>query len=80
MMNPRNSESFAPVVLSLAVLVVSPALAPLVPTELVTTLMATPLRRAVSAALLLVLMSGVALWIVSRVSVQMAAAAEGGNE
>lgn len=74
------SESFGPVILSLGILVVTPALALLVPNELVTTLTATPLRRAVSATLLLVLVAGLILWFVSHASIRTATAVKGGDD
>lgn len=79
MMNPRNSEPFAPVVLGLAVLVVTPGLGLLVPNELVATLTATPLQQAVSAIILLVLLAGWSLWVVPGVSIRAAVAGDGGS-
>ena len=78
-MNPRSSEPFAPVILGLAVLVVTPGLVLLAPTELVATLTATPLRQAVSATILLVLLAGWSLWMVPGVSIHATAPSEGGE-
>lgn len=77
MVNLHTTDPFAPAILGLAILVGSPALALLLPAETVATLTATPLRRAVSATLLLVLISGLTLWAVSRASLRAASAVEG---
>ncbi|HET7324723.1 MAG TPA: hypothetical protein VFJ06_10355 [Halococcus sp.] len=71
------SESFAPVILGLGILVVTPALALLVPNELIATLAATPLRRAVSAFVVLMTVGVALFWAVSRVSLRATSAVEG---
>lgn len=80
MVNPHNSDSFGPVILGLAIIVVTPALVGLLPDELPTTLTTTPLWQAVSAIILLGLGSLIALWIVSRASVRLAAAGGKGGD
>jgi hypothetical protein len=81
MMDGHISNPFAPVILGLAVIVVTSTLAGLAPGELVTTLTATPLRQAVSAIILLGLISLIALGVVSRASVHLAATVgKGGDE
>ena len=79
MMNPRSSEPFVPVVLGLAALVVTPGLVLLAPNGLVATLTATPLRQAVSATILLILLAGWSLWVVAGVSIRATVPSEGGE-
>lgn len=76
MMNLHNSEWFAPVILGLGILVVTPALLQLVPPELVAALTATPLRRAASAFAILTIGGVVSLWVASRASHRVASAVE----
>jgi hypothetical protein len=79
MVNPHTSDPFGPVIAGLAFVVVTPALVGLAPDELPMTLTTTPLWQAVSAVILLGLVSLIAFWIVSRTSVRIAAAG-GGDE
>jgi hypothetical protein len=79
MVNP-HSESFAPMMLGLAVMVVTPALAPLIPDPVIATLMATPLRQAGTAILVSVFLAALSVWTVSRVSPRRLPAAEGGDD
>jgi hypothetical protein len=79
-MNPYTTDPFAPVILGLATIVGAPAIALLAPDELVTTLTASPLRQAVSAIILLSLVALIAVWMVSRTSVRVAAAGKGGDD
>jgi hypothetical protein len=76
MMN-SHSESFAPVFLGFVIMAVGPAL---LSAPVLTTLTATPLRQAVSATILLVLLAGWSLWMVPGVSIRAAAASEGGED
>jgi uncharacterized membrane protein (DUF485 family) len=81
MMDGRASDPFGPVILGLTFIVVTPALVGLTSDELPTTLTATPLWQGVSAIILLGLITLIALWIVSRASVHLAAAVgEGGDD
>lgn len=81
MMNGRISDPFAPVILGLAAIIVTPTLAGLAPGELVTTLIPTQLRQTVSAIILLGLISLIAIGIVSCASIYLAAAVgKGGDE
>ena len=75
-----HTESFAPVILGLVVLVVSPALAPLAPDSLMGTLTATPFWQAGTAILVGGFLAGFSFWTVSRVSVRGSPAAEGGDD
>jgi hypothetical protein len=79
-MNPHTTDPLGPVILGLAFIVVTPALVGLTPDELPTTLTTTPLWQAVSAIILLGLVVLIAFWIVSRTSVRLAAAVEGGDD
>jgi hypothetical protein len=76
MVNPHTTHPFAPVFLGFVIMAVGPAL---LSAPVITTLTATPLRQAVSATILLVLLAAWSFWIVSRGSVHTAAAVEGGE-
>jgi xanthine/uracil permease len=71
-----EQESFAPVILGIAVMVVGPAL---VSTGLIATLTATPLRQAGTTILGSLLLAAFLLWTVSRVSIRESPTAKGGD-
>lgn len=75
-----HTESFAPVILGLTVLVVSPALAPLAPDSVIATLTARPFQQAGTAILVSGFLAIFSFWTVSRVSVRGSPAAEGGDD
>ena len=79
MMNPRSSEPFAPVILGLGALVVTPGLGLLAPNGLVVALTATPLRQAGSAVILLGLLAAWSLWVIPGVSIRAAVVGDGGE-
>ena len=77
MVNPHTAESFGPVILGIAIMVVGPTL---VPDSVLATLTATPLRLTGTAVLGGVLLAAFSFWAVPRVYVQGSTAAEGGED